>query len=84
MLLEDGVIVTVSMSTQDHMALTDIADHQGETFSRILLHAIRQYIDRAETAGAAVSDDGRVVPLRAHKVGRAHEHSNVRTPDSDI
>ena len=46
MLLEDGVIVTVSMSTQDHMALTDIADHQGETFSRILLHAIRQYIDR--------------------------------------
>ena len=84
MLHEDGVIVTVTMSTQDHMALTDIADQQGESFSGILLQAVRQYIDRAETAGAAVSDDGRVVPLRAHEVGRAYEHSNVRTSDSDI
>ncbi|MBI1263525.1 MAG: hypothetical protein GC187_02180 [Alphaproteobacteria bacterium] len=70
MLYEDGVIVTVTMSTQDHMALTDIADQQGESFAWILLQAVRQYIDRAESAGAAVSDDGRVVSLQARKAAR--------------
>lgn len=81
MLHDDGVIVTVTMSTQDHMALTDIADHQGESFSRILLQAIRQYIDRVETAGAAVSGDGRVVPLRAPRTARARAHSNAISSD---
>jgi len=76
MLYEDGVIVTVTMSTEDHMALTEIADHQGETFAWILLQAVRQYIDRAERVGHLDLADGRVVRFERRRVsGGSHEAS---------
>ena len=67
---DDGVTVTIIMTTDDYFALEAIAGENNESISWTTWQAIRQYIERAENTAAAASGGSRVVALRTSKPAR--------------
>jgi hypothetical protein len=67
---DDGVTVTIIMTTDDYFALEAIAGENNESISWITWQAIRQYIDRARAVEVSEPDNAKVTSFPRSRVAR--------------